>query len=570
MRKQFISRIRLIVAILILVAILFIVQLYLVQVVHGAQYRDQAEGQYVASAEGISDRGVIYFAGEKEAATMRMGYRLALRPGDLEDAEGVYTKLNALVPIDEEKFFMSAKKVDDPYEEIAAQVPKEIGEKIIEMKLSGVIVERDRWRFYPGGSLASQVLGFVGFGPNNRDRPAGLYGLERYWGDTLARSSNGLYVNFFAEIFANLQFLIARNDTAREGNLLTHIDADVERQLEQIIDGMRSKYYAQISGGIVMDPKTGAIIAMAGSPRFDPNDYANATSSALYRNLLVENEYELGSIMKPITMAAGIDAGVITPQTTYTDKGSVVKAGIKISNYDGRGRGAGTTMQEVLNQSLNTGVVFVSDRLGHETFSKYLRMFGLGEETGIDLPNEVPGHIAAYKSNSDADYASASFGQSFSVTSIAMTRALAALANGGLLVQPRVVRAIQYPSGITRPVYHPEPTRVISEDSSEAISRMLVTVYDDALLGGDVKMDHYSIAAKTGTAQMAKSDGGGYYDDRYLHSFFGYFPAYDARFIVFLFIVDPKGEAYASHTLTYPFVDMTKFLINYYDIPPDR
>lgn len=570
MRKQFVFRVRIVLGLLLLVAALLIVRLYGVQVISASDYRQRAEDQYVAPAEGVVDRGTIYF-GDKEAATMRSGYRIALRPSALsKNVEAEYAAINQIVPIDRDRFMASAAKTDDPYEEVAKEVSTEAGDALIALKLPGVTLVRDRWRFYPGGALAAQVLGFVGFGPNNNDHTAGLYGLERAWDDTLVRGGNELYVNFFAEIFANVQSLIAHNDTAREGDIITSIDPAVQAELEHVLAGIEKKYYSKVSGGIIMDPKTGTIVAMGSSPTFDPNDYGAATSSAVYRNPLVENEYELGSIMKPITMAAGLDKGVVTPTTTYNDQGFVMKSGLKISNYDLRGRGPGTTMQTVLDDSLNTGAVFVSDKLGRETFSSYLHAFGIGEETGIDLPNEVAGHIAAYSSGSDADYASAAFGQSFAITPAAMTRALAVLANGGLLVQPHVVSAVRFTSGVEHKTYPPEPTRVISKEASETISRMLVNVYDKALLGGTVKMEHYSIAAKTGTAQIANANGGGYYTDRYLHSFFGYFPAYDAKYIVFLYTVDPKGEAYASHTLTYPFVDIAKFLINYYDVPPDR
>ena len=569
MRKQFVLRVRIVLGLLLAIAVLLVVRLYFVQILYSGQYRQAAENQYVAPAEGVTDRGTIFF-GDKEAATMVSGYRIAIRPAGLSsDVEQEYATLNSITPIDHDRFIAGAKKTADPYEEVAKGVPTAAGDKIMSLALPGIIVVRDRWRYYPGGPLAAQVLGFVGFGPGNTDHIAGLYGLERYWDDTLVRNGNELYVNFFAEIFANVQSLIAHNDTAREGDIVTTIDPAVESALEQALMGVQQKYSSKATGGIVMDPKTGAIIAMASLPSFDPNDYSAATSSALYRNPLVENEYELGSIMKPITLASGIDAGVITPTTTYDDKGFVMKSGLKISNYDFKGRGPGTSMQTVLDDSLNTGAVFVSDQLGHAQFEKYLKAFGIGVETGIDLPNELPGHVSAYASNNDADFASASFGQSLAITPIAMTRALAVLANGGLLVQPHVVSSVRYTSGLVQNTFQPAPTRVISAQSAETITRMLVSVYDKALLAGSVKMDHYSIGAKTGTAQIA-SPNGGYYSDRYLHSFFGYFPAYDAKYIVFLYTVDPHGEAYASHTLTYPFVDIAKFLINYYDIPPDR
>jgi len=279
--------------------------------------------------------------------------------------------------------------------------------------------------------------------------------------------------------------------------------------------------------------------------------------------------FEMGSIIKPLTMASGLDAGVVTADTTYNDKGYVVFDGSRIENYDGKGRGV-VPMQEVLNQSLNTGVAFVMQKLGKDRFRKYFLSLGLGEETGIDLPGEVGGLVGNLQSKRDVEYVTASFGQGIATTPIATVRALSALGNGGKLITPHIVTKIDYKGGMSDMVSYNDTERVFKPETSEEITRMLVEVVDKALLGGKVKMKNYSIAAKTGTAQIAREGGGGYYKDKYLHSFFGYFPAYNPKFLVFLYVVNPRGVRYASHTLTYPFMNITKFLINYYDIPPDR
>ena len=226
-------------------------------------------------------------------------------------------------------------------------------------------------------------------------------------------------------------------------------------------------------------------------------------------------------------------------------------------------------MQEVLNQSLNTGSVFVMQKLGKEMFRKFALSYGIGEKTGIDLPAEVSGLVNNLNSTREIEYATASFGQGIAMTPIEAARAFSVLANGGFLITPHLLAEINYIDGGKRKIEY-DQKQIIGANASEEITQMLIKVVDKALLGGTVKQEHYSIAAKTGTAQMANPAGGGYYEDRYIHSFFGYFPAYNPKFLIFLYNVYPKGAQYASHTLTYPFINLAKFLIDYYNLPPDR
>ncbi|HEY4494617.1 MAG TPA: penicillin-binding transpeptidase domain-containing protein, partial [Candidatus Paceibacterota bacterium] len=272
---------------------------------------------------------------------------------------------------------------------------------------------------------------------------------------------------------------------------------------------------------------------------------------------------------KPLTIAAGIDKGVIKRDSTYDDTGFLLLNGKRISNFDGKARGR-VSMQEILNQSLNIGAATVALKVGSEDFIRYFTSFGLGERTGIDQPNEQKGQIKNLSSGREIEQATASYGQGIALSPIATIRAMSILANGGFLIRPHIVKEINYTDGTVEKIDAGTPVPVIKKETTEEVTKMLVEVVDTALRKGEVKMDRYSIAAKTGTAQIADETNGGYYSDRYLHSFFGYFPAYSPRFIIFLYHKYPKGAQYASETLTNPFIELAKFLIAYYEIPPDR
>jgi len=295
------------------------------------------------------------------------------------------------------------------------------------------------------------------------------------------------------------------------------------------------------------------------------------TDQSVFSNSLVEGRYELGSIMKPLTMAAGIDSGAITARSVYDDTGCITVSTYKICNFDLKARGV-IPMQEVLSQSLNLGAAFVATKTGYPTFTKYMKAYGFGQKTGIDLPNEVTGDLSPLGNGQKPaiNYDTAAFGQGVSVSPIEMIRALGALANQGVLPNPHVVTAIKYASGITRSIDPGQGPRVLAATTSETVTNMLIKVFDEGLLGGELKMEHYSFAAKTGTAQIPMPGGGYYPGEQYLHSFFGYFPAHDPKFIVFLYAFRPQGQKYASATLAHPFMDIAKYLINYYNIPPDR
>jgi cell division protein FtsI/penicillin-binding protein 2 len=567
MHADFVRRVRIIASAITLIALVLVARLYTLQIMHGAEYRDKAEVQYGRSSAALG-RGTIFFTDKNglrvSAATLASGYTLAVVPRQIEDAEGAYRQVNALFPIDHDAFITKAAKPDDPYEVIATRVPIEAGDAIESATIPGVRLVSERWRVYPGGGTAAHAIGFMGFGTT--DALSGQYGLERFYDSALSRSGAGLYANFFAELFTNL----SRSSRGRPGaDVVTSIEPTVQGFLEEELARYASEWNPASVGGIVMDPKTGSIIALAALPSFDPNAIANA-DPASFKNPLVENVYEFGSIMKPLTMAAGIDAGVVTPASVYHDAGYAVYDGLKIQNFDGKARGT-VPMQEVLNQSLNTGAAYVAvEKLGTAKFREYFDRYGLDAPTGIDLPNEAEPLVANLESPRKIEYATAAYGQGFAVSPVAMARALGTLANHGVVPSPHVARSLDYPGEFGKKADVRTPVRAISPEVADTVTTMLVQVVDKALRGGTVRVPELSIAAKTGTAQIADAATRGYYADRYLHSFFGYFPAYDARFIVFFYAVAPQGAQYASETWTNPFMESVRFLMTYYQIEPDR
>jgi cell division protein FtsI/penicillin-binding protein 2 len=375
-------------------------------------------------------------------------------------------------------------------------------------------------------------------------------------------------VNFFAELFTNLHKTLFR-DPHSEGDIISTIDPEAQHALEQTLTDVIAKWHNDKAGGIIIDPKTGDIIAMAGFPDFDPGAYSSVKNISSFQNPNVEDVYELGSIVKALTLAAGMDAGVINEQTTYNDTGCMNLNTEHICNFDKTARGI-TTMQTIFDKSLNMGATFVMQRLGKEKFRDYFVKFGLTEKTGVDMPGEVSNIMNNLKSTREVEYATASFGQGIALTPVSAARAFSALANDGKTVSPRVVKAIRFPDGFTQEIKRPEPVQVLKPETSATITRMLVQTVDTNLLGGTLKLEHYAVAAKTGTAQMAREDGRGYYADQYLHSMFGYYPAYNPRFLVVLYGINPKNVSYSSQTMAVPFMDLAKFLLTYYDVAPDR
>ncbi|MBI4136217.1 MAG: penicillin-binding protein 2 [Candidatus Vogelbacteria bacterium] len=567
MRNNSPSRLYFLAGIFFLAGLFLAGKLFFIQIVSGTEYREAAERQYSQSLGRTFSRGSIFLSAKNgilvSGATLATGYILAINPSLLTDPQAVYDKLHQILPdLDEEQFKIKSRRRNDPYEEVAARLNETAAAAVRALKLPGVEIIEEHYRSYPGRALAAHLLGFMGYQGNTY---AGRYGLEKQYEEVLKRSGEVTFATFLAELLSGP--IQGRAAGGQGGDLVTTIEPKAQQFLEDELETVMAKWQSRAAGGLVLDPKTGAVLAMAARPAFDPGE--KQTDLSLLVNPLVESVYEMGSIMKPLTLAAGLDAGVVSEDTYYIDLGHLAVGDKIISNYDGRARGR-VPLQEILNQSLNTGAVFVMQQLGRERFRQYLDGFGLGQKTGIDLPGEVRGLVGNLDIGSEVEYATAAFGQGIAVTPLNITVALSTLANGGQLLKPRLVERIRYNTGVIEELPTVTGRQVIKADTARRITAMLVKVVDEVLDGGRARLERYQVAAKTGTAQIPRADGQGYETDKFLHSFFGYFPATAPRFSIFLYALEPTGANYASQTLTLPFSHLAKFLLNYYQVPPDR
>ena len=569
-RYSFSFRVNLVFWCIVCIGFALMANLFHMQVTKGEMYRDLADGQYIATSFRSFERGSIFFDGAQNshilAAGQKRGYKISINPKQLseKDGEEIYKILQDVLSVKKEALLRYIKENNRISVDIAHHLSKEESERFKKQlgKKIGVYVEK--WRTYPLKRTASHVIGFLGFDDQNNF--GGRYGLERFYDKVLQREDEDLYMNFFARIFHNAQKLTEPLEQ-QEGDIVAAIDLQTQLILEKQLASIQEKWKSESSGGIVMDAKTGEIIAMAALPNFDNNHFSQEPIS-VFKNPLVSNVYELGSVMKPLVVAIGLDQGVITEHTRYYDKGSVKIGKYTVNNFDKKGRGW-VTVQDILNQSLNTGMSFVIKKIPKDIVRNYFSRYGFGSKSGIDLPNDSTGLVSNLKSNRDIEFANISFGQGIAVSPVSFVKAISALAHKGKTLQPHLVKKIQYTSGFSKNIsYEDAGVQVLKPETAQRISKMMVGVFDH-YYKGRVKFEHHSVAAKTGTAQIP-APGGGYYNDRHLHSFVGYFPATNPRFIVFLYTVYPKGVRYSSQTLLMPFRDIVEYLINYYQIPPDR
>lgn len=544
-------------------------KLYFLQVISYSSYKALAQNQHNIFRKLTPERGEIYLkdksglypvAVNKET---KMAYAVP-KEVDEKDISKTAAILSQILSLDEAKVLEKLNRREDMYEVLKHRLSDDEINKINEAKLSGVHLTSESFRYYPSSELAAQLVGFVGWVDNSF---GGRYGLEAFEEDLLKGQEGNL---FHSRDPKGRRIMIAEKNIqeAEDGtDLILTVDHIVQYETEKILRGAVEKFQADNGSIIVMETKTGKILSLANFPTFDLNNYAAAEDIAVYRNLAVSSAYECGSVFKAITMAAGLDSNKVNPETTYVDTGAVKEAGYTIRNSDLKANGL-QTMTNVLEKSLNTGVIFVEKNLGNKNFFDYVRRFGFGEITGVGLPGESSGNIKNLSNlKSDIQFFTASFGQGITVTPIQLASAFNALANRGVLMKPQIIEKKIYSNGSEEEIMPEEVRRVISEKASLQISNMLRSVVVNGH-GKQAGVPGYAVAGKTGTAQVAKSNAKGYEDGMNIGSFVGYAPANDAKFTILVKLTNPKNVEWAESSAAPTFGELMKFLLEYYNIEP--
>ncbi|MEK7181406.1 MAG: penicillin-binding protein 2 [Patescibacteria group bacterium] len=539
-------RFAIVISILVLAYSYLLFNLYRIQVLNNTNYLARAESQYAASGVLKAPRGGIFFTdkeGNSLPAVLNKDFPVIYAvPKVIGDASETSNLLAPILGIPVEELNKKLSKKEDLYEILAKKASSEILSKVKDLKIKGIYTDIESDRFYPFGPLMAQVLGFVA-PDKNSDGESGRYGLESYYEKSLSGKAGE----------TDSGKIIAPK---KGEDLNLTIDPNIQIEVQKIINRLVTTFKAKGGSIIVEDPKTGKILAMESLPSFDPNNYGKFNLES-FLNPTIQTIFEPGSVFKVITMAAGLDAGKITPDTTYVDTGVLKVSGREIKNWDLKAHGK-LTMANVLEQSVNTGAAFAERQTGHVLFRSYLDKFGFSEKTGVDLPGELSGDIKRLKPGApEVAFATASFGQGVAITQLEIINAFSAIANGGHLMRPYINNTIE-------PI---EIRRVISANSAKLVTDMMISAVDKAGVG---HIKGYSLAGKTGTAQIPDFKKGGYVPNEVIDTYIGFGPTTDSKFVILIKLDEPEGAPLAGVTVVPAFRDLAQFIINYYNIPPDR
>ncbi len=551
------TRLNLLFVFVLVLALTLIFRLYQIQIDEADHWKEQANRQQKIHSEVEGGRGSIFAKnknGESIPLAINRVWEMAyIAPREIiekdEDKEEIASSLALILDMDKNYIMTRMERENSSFEVLKRQISDEEIEAIEELDYSGVYLRGDERRFYPQRSLASHITGFVG------GTGVGQYGVEGYYNDLL-QGMSGIREGWRRSPGGT----IITEDTAQMGmSIDLTIDYNIQFMAERLLaDGVES--VGAESGTIVVgNPNTGEILALTNYPTYDPNNYRSANLE-VFKNEAVQSLFEPGSVFKPIVMAMGIEEGKVSPQDTYYDEGYERVSGHMLRNYGRRSWGE-VTMTEVMEQSINTGMVNVQQRLDNQVFLDYLDDLGYFEKTGVDMQGEVYSENHIFKQGYDVNFANASFGQGIEVTPIQLVQSFYALANGGELIRPYVAEN-----------FNPDPDmkgRVFSSATTSKITSMLISTIEEGT-ARRAKIPGYYLAGKTGTAQIpwsALGENRRGYSGETIQTFIGYGPL-NAEFVILVSMNQPDAPT-AEVSVVPVFRDLAEYIINYKQIPPD-
>lgn len=541
------------------------IRLFYWQILRADYLQSQADNQHLTDTKIDAVRGNIYFSDGSILTASKPAFNLFGLPKEITHEEKIlvsYT-LAKILSQSSDNIDPSAKLLLDQLEQDLYWVPlkKNISvdqkKQIERLNLKGIGFDQDSSRFYPEGSSSAHLLGFV----NSEDK--GNFGLEGYFDGEL-KGVSGLVRH--EQDALGLPILIGNffTNAARNGkNLTLYADRSIQFMVERALKAGIQQYGARAGSVVVMDPNTGGILAMASFPNYDPAKYFDYPRE-YYRNSVVADQYEPGSTFKVLVMAAALNEDLVKPDTHCNScSGPVSIGGFAIRTWNDRYY-PDSTMKDVIVHSDNTGMVFVARKLGLDKFYYYLDNFGFGQPTNIDLQDESSPDIRPKNNWREIDLATASFGQGIAVTPIQMVTAVSAIANGGNLMEPHVVKEVA-DEGKSFMIKPKVVRRIIKDAAAQVIKEMMVAAVEE----GEAKvfrLKGFRVAGKTGTAQIPVA---GHYDaDKTIASFVGFAPADKPKFVMLVRYDEPSASIFGAETAAPTFFEIAKQLLLYYKIAP--
>ncbi|MBU0706867.1 penicillin-binding protein 2 [Patescibacteria group bacterium] len=546
-------------------------RLFTLQVMQHSFYEALASGQHDIYEKLIAERGEVFvrdrYSGDqlyKVAANKKYQLVFAV-PKKIKNPEETAELIAPILDVEVEEILPRLQKEDDLYEPLKRRVSDDVVQEIKDLGIEGIEYSDESYRYYPEGKYFSHVLGFVGY---QDDTLVGRYGIEGYFEEELA-GRNGF---FQAQMDSGGRWITIGDTKFEEAtngtDYIMTIDRTVQFTACDLLSKAVEKHGADSGSVVILNPKTGAVIAMCNVPDYDPNKYNEVEDSEVYTNKSIYHQYEPGSVFKPLTMAGAINEDKVGPNTKYIDEGSVEIDKYTIRNADNKVYGE-QTMTQVLEESINTGAIYAAQQIGNAKFYEYVKDFGFGQRTNITLDSETAGDISTLERLSDIYAMTASFGHGITVTPLQLASAYAAIANGGKLMQTYIIDETISDNGNVEKTEPVELKQVISNKSAATLGAMLVRVVENGH-GKKAGVEGYYIAGKTGTAQIPFTDRVGYDPNRTIGTFAGFGPVDDPVFAMVVKIDVPKDVIWAESSAAPLFGDIAEFLLNYYEVPPTR